>query len=350
MNYPGVSEFGIDNIKTPQKGDWGRFAMGAAKVLDEAYRLKRGMIGAVYGTLPESGLGSSSSVGLAYLKALAHVNRIEPGYSEYIALSRQVEKSYLTLGSGIFDQAVIVYGRENNLILIDLNSGSIESFPKNDSSNFFRILVIYSEANDNITQYDNNKYIQESRDTALLLGALGGLKSVKVLSDIPENIFHEKGSKLPDNLQLIASRYYSEARRVATGLESWSSGDITTFGELMNESGKNSPHLAKPEINDLWEITKSTKGVYGCTICGKGKGVSIVAFVNKDFTHISATGLLNKYKELRPELENNACAFFATTESRLRILYLCSCLIDNKSGLPQTYKPNIQRAIPITVT
>lgn len=320
MNYPGVSEFGINNIRTPEKGDWGRFAMGATKVFDEVYHLKRGIIGAVYGTLPESGLGSSSSIGLAYLKALADVNRIEPGYSEYIALSRQLENNYLTLGGGIFDQSVMVYGRENNLILIDLTSGSIESFPKHESCDSFRILVINSGVNTETYQKENIKYIQESRDTALLLGTLGGLKNVKSISEIPEDIFLDKGSKLPDNLRLIASRYYAEARRVSAGLETWSRGDIAALGEKMNESGKSSPYLTRAEINELWEITRSTKGVYGCNICTKGRGASIAAFVNKDFSYQSANEILNQYKKLHPEVENNASTFFAKTENRLRML------------------------------
>ena len=35
MNYPGVVEFSLDNIKTPRRDDWGRYAMGAVKATQE---------------------------------------------------------------------------------------------------------------------------------------------------------------------------------------------------------------------------------------------------------------------------------------------------------------------------
>jgi len=88
----------------------------------------------------------------------------------------------------------------------------------------------------------------------------------------------------------------------------------------MNESGKSSPYLTRAEINELWEITRSAKGVYGCNICTKGRGASIAAFVNKDFSYQSANEILNQYKKLHPEVENNASTFFAKTENRLRML------------------------------
>ncbi len=35
MNYPGVVEFSLDNIKTPRRDDWGRYVMGAVEATQE---------------------------------------------------------------------------------------------------------------------------------------------------------------------------------------------------------------------------------------------------------------------------------------------------------------------------
>jgi galactokinase len=66
----GEAIFFIDEIN---HAHWVRYAQAAATVLNP----KRGMKAYVYGSLIGSGLSSSASVGLAYLKALADVNEIE---------------------------------------------------------------------------------------------------------------------------------------------------------------------------------------------------------------------------------------------------------------------------------
>ena len=119
MNYPGVAEFSIDNIKSPARDDWGRYAMGAAKALDEYLGIARGFTGALSGSLPSSGLSSSASAGLAYLYALARVNDQELKPQEYVELDRRIENDYLRLSNGILDQTSIVYGKKDTLLYID---------------------------------------------------------------------------------------------------------------------------------------------------------------------------------------------------------------------------------------
>jgi galactokinase/galacturonokinase len=69
MNFPGVVEFDLDNVKTPRRDDWGRYAMGAAKVIQEHMPIEVGFTGAVAGSLPASGLSSSASVGFCIPKS-----------------------------------------------------------------------------------------------------------------------------------------------------------------------------------------------------------------------------------------------------------------------------------------
>ncbi|NIU87441.1 MAG: hypothetical protein GWN56_09180, partial [Nitrosopumilaceae archaeon] len=73
-NYPGITEFSLETIRTPRRDDWGRYAMGAAKVLQEYYSIQTGFTGVISGSLPASGLSSSASVALAYLRALSYLN------------------------------------------------------------------------------------------------------------------------------------------------------------------------------------------------------------------------------------------------------------------------------------
>jgi galactokinase len=104
---------------------WIRYAQAAARVLD----LKRGMRAHVNGSLIGSGLSSSASVGLAYLKALADANHIELSDQELVQKEYELEHDILNLQIGLLDPLTIVNGRREAL---RVNS------PKADSTSAWR--------------------------------------------------------------------------------------------------------------------------------------------------------------------------------------------------------------------
>ncbi|HVY54572.1 MAG TPA: galactokinase family protein [Thermodesulfobacteriota bacterium] len=323
MNYPGVTEFDIDNIKTPGRDDWGRYAMGAAKVLDEYRGIKRGFTGAISGALPSAGLSSSASSGLAYLRALASLNDHELGPEEYVELDRRIENDYLKLSNGILDQSSIVFGKRESLLYIDTVTGHTASYPRPKNWDDFRILIVYSGIPRDLTSSGFNTRVEECRKAAGLLGIMGGLRSAKTLSYIPEKVFQEKSSKLPEDLRRRAEHFFSESERVTMGVAAWNRGDIKLFGHLMNESCRSSfvnYEVGSPELVALQEIIASTDGVYGSRLNGGGYGGSVTAFVRKDFSEDQAPHILESYRKQFPGPGADAGAYFAQSDDGLRLL------------------------------
>lgn len=323
MNYPGVTEFGIDNIKAPRRDDWGRYAMGAAKVLREYGDVECGFTGAVSGTLPESGLSSSASAGLAYLNALAHVNGIELSGEDYIELDRRIENDYLRLQNGILDQTSIVHGKRDTLLYIDTRTGNTESYPKPEKGADFRILIAYSGIPRELTSSGFNKRVEECTKAAGFLGIMGGVRSARFLSDVPASVFREDSERLPDELRRRAAHYYGEAERVQRGVEAWNAGDIEEFGALMNascESSFSNYECGSPELKTLQQIISSTEGVYGSRLNGGGYGGSLTAFVRAGFTEDSAACILKRYVNEYPETEGRAAVYFAESDDGMRLL------------------------------
>lgn len=323
MNYPGVAEFAIDNVKTPARDDWGRYAMGAAKVMNELGGVETGFTGALYGTLPACGLSSSASSGLACLRALAFVNRIKLSPGDYVELDRRIENDYLKLSNGILDQTSIVYGKKDNLIYIDTNTGNTAGYPRPETSEGFRIMIVYSGIPRELTSSGFNTRVEECRKAAGLLGIMGGLRSAKTLSYLPEKVYREKSEKLPDELRRRAVHYFTEVERVTMGVAAWKIGDMETFGKLMNESCESSfmnYEVGSPELISLQKIISSTGGVYGSRLNGGGYGGSLTAFVRKDFSRESAEGILEQYTDAYPELKESARVYFAEPDDGLRLL------------------------------
>jgi len=322
-NYPGVVEFGTDNIKTPSKDDWGRYAMGTAKAIQERYPIELGFTGALTGSMPASGLSSSASVALAYLKALAYINNYNLSPQDFVELDSRIENEYLKLQNGILDQSSIVYGKKNSMLYIDTVSGEVTTHLKPQAEEDFRILIAYSGLKRELTSSGFNKRVEACKKTASLLGLMGGLNSVKIFSDISEEIYLSQEKRLPQDLKPWALHYFLEAARVKEGIKAWENSDLVRFGNIMNESSRSSLENyapGSPEIKRLFEITRSQNGVYGAAINGGGYGGCIVAFVRNKFSENDALEILNTYIRDYPELKENAAVYFAETDDGLRLL------------------------------
>jgi len=323
MNYPGVVEFNLGRIRTSAKNDWGRYARGAAKVLGEEKPIRYGFIGALSGTLPASGLGSSASVGLAYLHALAKVNGLELSGGDYIELDRRLENDYLKLKNGILDQATIVHGKKEHLLHINTITGDVESFSKPESKEGFRILVAYSGFSRELTSSDFNTRVEECRKAAILLSLMGGVMSAKILSDIPEEVFHTKSKKLPEDLRRRTSHFYSEVRRVRDGVRSWQDGDLEAFGRLMNESCLSSLEnyeSGSPALKSLQEIVSNTRGVYGSRFSGGGYGGCVIGLVKSALAEEASLRIYETYISQFPEVGGRAAVYLADSDDGVRFL------------------------------
>lgn len=322
-NYAGVAEFSIESIKVPGRDDWGKYAMGAAKVLGESGNIKHGFISAVSGSLPESGLSSSASVGLAYLTALAHVNGIGLHKEDYVELDRRIENDYLRLKNGLLDQSSIVYGRKDCIIHIDTRTGKSEVHTRPEQADPFKLLIIDSGIKRELTSSGFNTRVEECGKAAGILGIMGGVRSAKKLSDVPDDVFWKNFKRLPEELRRRAAHYYGEVQRVKTGLEAWDQGDMMKFGRLMNESCQSSfsnYECGNQEMKTLQEIISKTGGVYGSRMNGGGYGGSVTAFVTNSFSEDDAQAILEQYKTRHPEAAETAGVYFAESDDGLRLL------------------------------
>ncbi len=323
LNFPGVVEFDLDNVKTPRRDDWGRYAMGAAKVIQEHMPIEVGFTGAVAGSLPASGLSSSASVGLAYLKALSHLNTAHLSSEQYVSLDSEIENKYLKLQVGILDPSSIVHGKKSCILRIDSLSGEVVPHAKPNFGLDFKILIIYSGLTRELTSSGFNERVEACKRAAGLLGLMGGLKSPSILSDIPSQVYEAQKKRLPEDIKNWAIHYFSEVQRVEEGIKAWDTGNIKKFGKLMNESSRSTLEnydKGSQEIDCLFKLTSSIEGVYGAAINGGGYGGCVVAFVSNDFPENSALDILSTYTKEYPDLKEFAVAYFAESEEGLKLI------------------------------
>ncbi|MGK0230606.1 MAG: galactokinase, partial [Gammaproteobacteria bacterium] len=107
------------------------------------------------------------------------------------------------------------------------------------------------------------------------------------------------------------------------GATAWMDGDITRFGQLMNQSCQSSIHnyeSGSEWLIALHEIAREIPGVYGNRFSGGGYGGCLFMLVDKNRVEDIAVQLLDSYTGLYPELEGIAKVLLAESESTVRLV------------------------------
>ena len=325
LNYPQLTAFQLNQIGPPDFTQWGRYACGAAQVLNQhtGFKLKVGLVGALTGTLPGSGLSSSASVGLAYLHALAAVNGIELTAAEFVELTRQLENDYLGLDNGIQDQTTISYAQEGKLVHMDSRTRAVKLVDDGPNVDHCRIIIAYSGYSRELTSTGFNVRVHECWQAAKWLGEQAGIANAKILSDIPHDIYEAYRDGLPVPLRRRTAHYFTEVGRVEAGAEAWAQGDITRFGTLMTESCHSSIHnyeSGSEALRLMNQIVSTTEGVYGSRFSGGGYGGCVVGLVDAVYAEEAVKTIEAQYLQALPETRGQAAIYLAETEGCVRVV------------------------------
>lgn len=318
LNEPGVTEFDPAVVKAAEKGDWGRYVMGAARTFGERYSREKGFTGTVHRTLTGSGLGQATSECLSYLKALSHANGVDPLVWEYAEFTSRIKNEYLRETVGNLDQLATLNGRKNFLLHVLTGPGDVSALPGPEYGKDYRIVIAYSGENEQRTRDEIESRLTECKEVSGYLGIMAGITSGDRLSDIPAEVYHSNSKRLPPLLKKRAGHYFGEAERVQKGLDSWRKGDLETLGRQMKESCAASLEIDKEAgvgTVMLHRVISSSEGVYGSNINGE----YVIALVRPDFSEQLLTQALDKYLRVCPEAEGKAFGFITEQEESLRI-------------------------------
>jgi galactokinase len=288
----GEAMFIIDDL---DRTHWVRYAQAAARVLNS----KRGMKAYVTGSLIGSGLSSSASVGLAYLKALADINGIDLSDEQLVDLDYELEHEQLGLQNGILDPLTIVHGRRDALLFMDTITGSVTALPDSPLSDAVWVLA-YSGVSRELTKSGFNVRVEECRQAASLLQ-----EGAHILSDVPREVFDEKKISLPENLRKRAEHFFTEVERVRQGAQAWRESNLEQFAQLMNQScasSINNYESGSEVLIELQGLVSSTSGVYGSRFCGGGYGGCVVALAKRDLAKDICKEIAEKFSAKHPEL------------------------------------------------
>ena len=190
-NFDTPASFSFEEAEAHRVSDWSRYAAGAVWALNREAPLSRGISGGVSGELLGSGVSSSASVGLAYLKALADVNGIMLDNETLIQLARSIENDYLNLQSGLLDPAVIAYSRPDALTHMDTRTHELTYIEHPSNIDNACWVIIYSGFSRELTATGFNDRVAECMEAARLMDS-----HANILSDVSVTHYTEKKSAI----------------------------------------------------------------------------------------------------------------------------------------------------------
>jgi len=310
LQFNKRAQFHVRDVPRHKQDDWADYLRGATLKLGERYPLTYGLSGVIEGSLPIGGLSSSAAVALVFLKALCHVNLIQPEPLELILISMAAENDYVGVNSGKLDQSCEVYSKKNHLLYLDTKTDEYELIPTHPQMKPYRIAIFFSGIERTLSGSKFNMRVDEARSAAYALMAYAGMEYGKFpeanLRAVPREIYEQYKERLPETWRRRAEHWYTEQQRVEEGAEAWRRGDLETYGRLSFESGQSSIsnwETGSPELKTLYDIMRHTDGIYGGRFSGAGFKGCCMALIDPSFEAEITRQVTKEYLAAFPQLE-----------------------------------------------
>lgn len=296
---------------------WQQMLRASVTAIAADYSIKRGITGAVHGTLVSGGLSSSASVVLAYLSALADANELQISKVELVELVRRVENDFRGLNNGIQDQMSIAFGVRDSMTVLDVNEVTADVIDDPAGVDAVQFLLFFSGVTRDLGGSGFNTRVAECQEAAGLL-----YSGASHLGEVPLDCRTDTClAQLPVPLDRRARHVFTEMARVVAGGKAWASADFAQFGQLMNESclsSINDYESGSEWLIALHEIARDLPGVLGNRFSGGGYGGCLFMLVETEQIESVAAVLMDQYLNRYPDMQEKAFVRLAKSESTVR--------------------------------
>lgn len=326
-DFEGQVLFSLDNV--PHKYEhWGRYVQASIYSLSKRFEFNVGIQGLIKGSLPVGGLSSSAAVLLCYILALSDVNGIELSDTELIQYAFEAEKEYIGLNLGKLDQSCEVLSKKDHLLYLDTKDGYHKLIPEPADMPEFDILVFFSGLTRTLMNTSYNLRTDECKVAAFNLLAFAERPNTTLadtrLRYVDKDVYTIWKDNLPLSLAKRAEHYMSEFDRVSEAVQVYALGDLVRFGEIMFESGHSSIHLWEagcPEMIHLYELMRSTPGIYGGRFSGAGFKGCCIAIAEPSRRYEIIERISKEYLRRFPELKGQYSAHVCKTSDGVRRIH-----------------------------
>lgn len=299
-NFPDkeMIEFSLTNLVYEEKDDWANYPKGVIhEFLQNGYSINQGVDVLFFGNIPNgAGLSSSASIELATSVMLNELFDLQIDMIKMVQMSQRAENQFIKVNCGIMDQFAIGMGKKDCAILLDCNTLDYTYSP----INLDNVSLIIANTNKRRGLADS-KYNERRSECEQALQEIKPFTHVSTLGDLTVDQFELVKEHIENEVvQKRAKHAVYENARTIEAVRKLEDGDITGFGQLMNESHislRDDYEVTGKELDALVEAAWKQEGVIGARMTGAGFGGCTVNLVKNDYMQSFISNVKEVYKQ-----------------------------------------------------
>lgn len=289
LNLKNYGEISVDANEYVEEDGWKNYASGMITYLKNMAYNAEGFDVVIYGNIPNgAGLSSSASIELLFGVIINDFfNKNEITTLELVHAGVWCENEFFGLHSGIMDQYVIGFGKEDYAMVLDTSKEEHEYVPF--KLNGAKIIIMNTNKRRELKDSKYNERRDEC-DRALVeinkvLEAKNEKRNVKYLCDLGEDdlwIIDEIDNPI---LQKRAGFAIKENIRVSKAVEALKNNDLEKLGKILragNLGTKEEYEVTGKELDAITEAANAFEGCYGARMTGAGFSGCAIAVVEDD--------------------------------------------------------------------
>jgi galactokinase len=290
----------LANLKYKEERQWANYPLSAAWALqEEGFKLNGANI-VFEGNIPiASGLSSSAAIEVLTMKCLLDLSGHNIEKEKIPILCRKGENDFIGVKSGIMDQFIISFGKENNALFLNCETLYYKLVPFSNIQDK-TIIIGDTKIQRGLVKSAYNQRLIECQEGLKLLKKYITRENIKNLSNIEKEEFEEYKNKLPKILRNRCEHVIFENDRVVQAVEAIWNGDLEKLGELITQSHYSLKELYEvscKELDIMVEAFLKCDDVYGARMTGAGFGGCSIALVEQKSQTEIIRNVSKEYKE-----------------------------------------------------
>lgn len=290
----------IENLKYQEKRGWANYPLSVAWALQEEGIEISGANIIFEGNIPiASGLSSSAAIEVLTMQCLLDLSEQNIKKENIPILCRKAENDFIGVKSGIMDQFIITFGKENNALFLNCETLQYKLVPFGNIQD--KIIIIGdTKVKRGLVKSAYNQRFAECLEGLKLLKKYIPRENINNLSNIREEEFEKHKNKLPKILRKRCEHVIYENRRVKQAVEAIEKRDLSKLGKLMVQSHyslKRDYEVSCKELDIMVEAFLKCKDVYGARMTGAGFGGCAIALVEQKSQTELIKNVSKEYRE-----------------------------------------------------
>jgi galactokinase len=290
-----MARFPLTSLK--KGGKWTDYVQGVIDELFKAGESVKGFNAVLYGNVPlASGLSSSAAIEVATAFFLANLNDMNMSPEEMAKLCQRAENRFVGMNCGIMDQFISRLGQEGHALYLDCRDLHYQLVPF-DLEGYVVAICNSNVKRQLVDSAYNERRAQCEEGVRLLRTRLG---NITALRDISSEQLDENKSLLPPIVYQRCKHVITEDERVTKAVSVLQRGDISSFGDLLNqshESLRNDYEVSCAELDHLVEIARQVNGTVGSRMTGAGFGGCTVNIIKESALENFKATIFEEYKK-----------------------------------------------------